>query len=186
MPKQDASKGKKEVFAWHLLQFKRFRGLAKFNEKWTSKCHEKSNKMRTLGTLGMDCWDFGRFLGDLEFYVFYDLSIDPKISKNLQTIQKWGESDAKGGDVAKIRNESGPGEGLLGLKGGTPSWHQLGQVSITRASSGPTFCWCQFSHRLLMTCWRPSDPQKLQKFTQKRAKMPPKPIPKLSENYHGK
>jgi hypothetical protein len=72
MPKQEARKGKKEVFAWYLLHFKRFRGVTKFDEKWTSKCHAKSMKIDTLGTIWVDCWDLGWFLQDLEFCGFYD------------------------------------------------------------------------------------------------------------------
>ena len=119
MPKQEASKGTKEVFEWYLLQFKRFRGVTKFNEKWKSKCHDKSMKIDTLGTIGGDCWDLGWFLGDLEFNVVLWFCDQPKINKNLQIIQKWGESDAKGGASAQISNESRSREGSPDLEGGT-------------------------------------------------------------------
>ena len=42
---------------------------------------------------------------------------------------------------------------------------------------GSYFFQCQFSHRFLMTFWRPPDPQKLQKWIQIRVKILPETYP---------
>ena len=88
MPKQEASKGKKEVFAWYLLQSKRFHGVMKSNEKSTSKCHEQSLKMERLGTPGVDFWNFGRFCEISNFMFFLCFSIDPKNQQQSATNPK--------------------------------------------------------------------------------------------------
>ena len=52
MPKREARRGKEEVFVLDLLQFKRFRWIIKFDEKWTTKGYPQASKNNALGALG--------------------------------------------------------------------------------------------------------------------------------------
>ena len=70
------------------------------------------------------------------------------------------------------------GGSLINLKGGDP----LAPAGESFCGSGilrTSFFRCQFSHRFLMSFWRPPDPQKLQKWTPKRAKILPGTDPKM-------
>ena len=121
MPKQEAQKGRKEVFAWYLLRFKGFRGVTKFDEKWTSECHEQSMKIDTLGTIWVDCWDFGWFFKDLEFFVFYDFGNRSKNEQKSLKDRKMKRKRCQGGRARTSDTwRHNPGKVYRALRGGLP------------------------------------------------------------------
>ena len=121
MPKQEARKGRKEVFAWYLLRFKRFRRVTKFNGKWTSKCHEKSMEIDTSGHHWGGLLRFGWFLEDLEFSVFYNFF---GRSKNQQKSVKNRKMKRKRCQGRRARTaaawRANPGKVYRALRGGPP------------------------------------------------------------------
>ena len=163
MPKQEAWKGRKEVFAWYLLRFKRFRGVTKFNEKWTSKCHEKSMKTDTLGTIGVDCWDFGVVFGGPRILCF--LWFFQSIQK-LTKICKKSKNEAKAMPrEARARCRSmgvNPGKVHRAVRGGpllAPSSVSLdwSRASLERIFPMPIFT--SFFVNILATFWPPKAPK---------------------------
>ena len=48
----------KQAFLLYLLQFKGFRWIMKFDEKWIAKVHAKSSKIETAGVKGQCFFDF--------------------------------------------------------------------------------------------------------------------------------
>ena len=66
MRKGSTLRGKEEVFAIYMLQFKMLRWIKKFDGKWTPK----SRKIDALGDFGHFFWDFHGFWQDF-FWCFF-------------------------------------------------------------------------------------------------------------------
>ena len=115
-PKQDARKGRKEVFALYVFHFKRFRGVTKIDEKMTSKCHEQTIKNDALGTIWRDSWEvfLGRSWNSYILYNFFDRS---KNRLNLQQNQNEAKAIPRGARVHCWGLKVDPGKVYWALRG---------------------------------------------------------------------
>ena len=116
--------------------------------------------------------------------------------------ERWGEErrrkEANGARRRCASQTASIGGGLINLKGGGPLLAQgrfTSPLTPLLAPAGENF-WepgllrtfffrCKFSHRFLMTFWRPPDPQKFQKWIPKRAKILPETDSKMKRKNHG-
>ena len=84
----------KQAFRIFLLQFKRFRWIMKFDEKWIPKGYPTSTKIGAAGAQGLDFYDLGRFLEAPTFLVFFGAA--KKSANNPEQIEIWFQNKNNG------------------------------------------------------------------------------------------